>query len=73
MMPLLPRCVLGMPLILLVHVVGMSKNASTQILGLTKINYSTPRIKIKIQNKSQSITNQIILYKGSLIITYNVH
>ena len=31
--PLLPRCVLGMPLILLVLVVGMSQNTSTGILG----------------------------------------
>ena len=43
-MPLLPRLVLGMPLILLVPVVGMSQITSTRILGLTKPNYNAPRI-----------------------------
>ena len=43
-MPLLPRLVLGMPLILIVPVVGMSQITSTQILGLTKPNYNAPRI-----------------------------
>ena len=47
MVPLLPVCVLGMPLILLVCVVGilvMSQNTSTWILGLTDTNYSSPRV-----------------------------
>ena len=53
MLPLLLRHVLGVPLILIVPVVGMSKNTSTQILGLTKTNYNTPRIGIEIQDESQ--------------------
>ena len=47
MLPLLLVCVIGMPLILLVHVVGipvMSQNTSTRILGLTEINCSSPRM-----------------------------
>ena len=43
-MPLLLRLILGMPLILIVPVVGMSQITSTQILGLTKPNYNAPRI-----------------------------
>ena len=43
-MPLLLRCILGMPLILTAPVVGMSQITSTWILGLTKPNYNAPRI-----------------------------
>ena len=53
MLPLLPRCVLGMPPILIVLIVGMSKKARTRILGLTKTNYNAPRIGIEIQDESQ--------------------
>ena len=50
MLPLLLRCVLGMPLILPVPVVGilvMNQNTSMQILGLTETNYSSPRVSNK--------------------------
>ena len=69
MLPLLPRHVLGMPLILLVLVVGMSQNTKTQILGLTKTNYDAP----KMNNKAQTIMNQKTdpnhIIQGSPIIT----
>ena len=61
MLPLLPRCVLGMPLILLVSVVRiwvMSQNPKTPILGLTKTNYNAPRMSNEIWNKSQ-----VLLYR----------
>ena len=46
-MPLLPRLVLGRPLILLVTVVGMSqiyKYMDPRVDRLTKPNYNAPRI-----------------------------
>ena len=48
---------MGMPLILLVSVVGiqvMSQNPKTLILGLTKTNYNTPKMNNEILNKSKS-------------------
>ena len=68
-MPLLLGLVLGMPLILIVLVVGMSQITSTQILGLTKPNYNALRISPSRYEASHK-SSQIELYrKGSLIIT----
>ena len=61
MTPLLLRYVLGMPLILLVHIVGIcvvSQKPKTLILGLTKTNYNA---SYKAQTDQVDL---IILYKA---------
>ena len=69
-MPLLPRLVLGMPLILIVLVVGMSQITSIQILGLTKPNYNTPRICPLIFKTSHRSSQIKSYHTGSPIVTF---